>query len=253
MSVGRPRDGADDRLAGPVTQPGRDPRRIETLFDRIVPRYDLMNRLMTVGLDGRWRRMAADEAAPSPGAPLLDACCGTGDLSLALRRRYPDSRVTGLDFSSAMLARAREKAAASDVGPIEFVRGDVLALPFDDGAFAAVTVGWGLRNVADLGSALRELRRVIQPRGRVVVLEATQPAAAWSRAFHGVWLARVVPLMGGVVTGEREAYAYLPDSVRSFPAVEVLAGLMTEAGFERVHFRRFGMGAMALHVGSVPA
>jgi len=253
VSGGRPQDGAGDRLAAPVTQPGRDPQRIEALFDRIVPRYDLMNRLMTAGLDRRWRQMAAAAAAPPPGAPLLDACCGTGDLSLALRRRYPDSPVTGLDFSAAMLDRARDKAAASDAGPVEFVRGDVLTLPFDDGAFAAVTVGWGLRNVADLASAFRELRRVTRSRGRVVVLEATRPAGAWTRGFHAVWLERVVPLMGGVVTGEREAYAYLPDSVRSFPGAEALAEVMDAAGFEHVRFSRFGLGAMALHVGSVPS
>jgi demethylmenaquinone methyltransferase/2-methoxy-6-polyprenyl-1,4-benzoquinol methylase len=253
VSGGRPQDGAGDRRAVTVTQPGRDPRRIETLFDRIVPRYDLMNRLMTAGLDRRWRRMAADEAAPSPGAPLLDACCGTGDLSLALRGRYPESPVTGLDFSAARLARAREKAAASRLGAIDFVRGDMLALPFADGAFAAATVGWGIRNVADLGRALSELRRVIRPCGRIVVLEATRPVGTLSRGFHAVWFERAVPLAGGLLTGEREAYAYLPDSVRSFPTAEGLVEEMRSAGFERVRFRRFGLGAMAMHVGTVPA
>lgn len=253
MSAGRPRGEAGAGLPVPVTQPGRDPVGIETLFDRIVPRYDLMNRLMTGGLDRRWRRAAAEAAAPPPGAPLLDACCGTGDLALALCRRYPGSPVTGLDFSAAMLARAREKAAASGTGPVEFVHGDLMALPFDDRAFAAVTVGWGLRNVADLGGALSELRRVTRPRGRVVVLEATRPDGVVGRGFHAIWFERAVPFMGRVVAGEREAYAYLPDSVRSFPGTEDLAEAMTATGFERVRFRRFGLGAMALHVGTVAA
>jgi demethylmenaquinone methyltransferase / 2-methoxy-6-polyprenyl-1,4-benzoquinol methylase len=252
VSAARPQAGAGARLPATVTQPGRDPARIETLFDRIVPRYDLMNRLMTGGLDRRWREAAAIEAAPSPAGPLLDICCGTGDLTLCLQRRYPASRVTGLDFSAAMLARAREKAVASGAGQIEFVRGDVMSLPFEDDSFSAATVGWGLRNVADLGRALSELRRVVRPRGRVVALEATRPPGTPGRCFHALWLRRVVPLLGRCVAGEHEAYSYLPESVRSFPSAEGLAEIMAAAGLERVRFRRFGLGAMALHVGTVP-
>jgi demethylmenaquinone methyltransferase/2-methoxy-6-polyprenyl-1,4-benzoquinol methylase len=263
-----------------VRQPGRDPERIEALFDDIVPRYDLMNRLMTAGLDRGWRAAAAAQASPPPAGPVLDACCGTGDLLLSLRERYPDSPLTGLDFSAAMLTRAREKleragvrvstdsgadagagmvtggagtdASAAAAMSVRLVRGDLLELPFDDRSFAAVTVGWGVRNVADLERGLSELRRVTRPGGRVVVLEATQPRGAAGRAFHAVWFARVVPLLGRVVAGKREAYAYLPDSVRSFPDAQALADRMAAAGLERVRFRRFGLGAMALHVGTVP-
>jgi demethylmenaquinone methyltransferase/2-methoxy-6-polyprenyl-1,4-benzoquinol methylase len=237
-----------------ATPPGgdRDPERIAAMFDRIVPHYDLMNRLMTVGLDGRWRAAAAAAAAPSPGAPLLDACCGTGDLSLALARAYPGSAVTGLDFSDAMLGCARPKAARAGA-PIEFVHGDLLALPFADASFGAVTVGWGVRNVADLERAFAEMVRVAAPGARVVCLEATTPAGALGRRFHALWLARVVPALGALVTGEAEAYAYLPASVRSFPNAEGLAAVMRAAGLTEVRYRLFGLGAMALHVGWAPS
>ena len=136
---------------------------------------------------------------------------------------------------------------------MKLARGDLLALPFADDTFDAVTVGWGVRNVADLDRALTEMRRVTRPGGRVVILEATQPQGTAGRAFHAVWFSHVVPLLGRVVAGKREAYAYLPDSVRSFPDAQALADRMAAAGLERVRFRRFGLGAMALHVGTVPA
>ncbi len=155
--------------------PSRDPERIEAMFDRIVPHYDLMNRLMTAGLDRRWRAAAAEAAAARPQGPLLDVCCGTGDLALALARRYPGVPVTALDFSEAMLERARLKAARAGA-VVEFVHGDLLALPFADDTFSAVTVGWGVRNVADLPRAFAEAARVAAPGGAVVCLEATRPA-----------------------------------------------------------------------------
>ena len=235
-----------------ATPPARDPERIAAMFARIVPHYDLMNRLMTVGLDRRWRAAAAAAAAPPPGRPVLDACCGTGDLSLALARRYPASPVTGLDFSEAMLGRARPKALQAGA-PVEFVHGDLLALPFDAATFGAVTVGWGVRNVADLERAFAEMTRVAAPGARVVCLEATTPAGAAGRRFHAVWFERVVPAMGALVTGDAEAYAYLPASVRSFPNAEGLAAVMRAAGLQRVRYRLFGFGAMALHVGEAPS
>ncbi|HMK92664.1 MAG TPA: ubiquinone/menaquinone biosynthesis methyltransferase, partial [Thermoleophilia bacterium] len=213
----------------------------------IVPHYDLMNRLMTAGLDRCWRAAAAAAAAPPPAAPLLDVCCGTGDLSLALARSYPASAVTGLDFSAAMLEMARTKATRAGLGA-EFVRGDLLRLPFDDGAFGAVTVGWGVRNVAELDRAFGEMARVTRPGGRVVCLEATLPASAWGRRFHAVWFDRVVPAMGALA-GAAEAYAYLPASVRSFPDADGLAAVMQAAGLLHVRYQRLGLGAMALHVG----
>jgi len=183
---------------------------------------------------------------------VLDACCGTGDLALALHGRYPDAAVTGLDFSEAMLRAAREKAARRGAA-VEFVRGDLLGLPFDDATFGAVTVGWGVRNVADLERAFREMSRVAQPGARLVCLDATRPQGRIGRRFHAVWFERVVPALGALVAGQAEAYAYLPASVRSFPDADGLAALMRAAGLVRVRYRVLGFGAMALHVGEVPA
>ncbi len=233
----------------------RDPARIAAMFGRLVPRYDLMNRVMTVGLDRRWRRLAAAEAVPLPGDRLLDVCCGTGDLTLALAERWPGCTVIGLDFTPGMVARARRKATARALPgpPPTFVEGDLLALPFADGEFAAVTVGWGVRNVPDLRRALAEMTRVTRPGGRVVCLESTRPPAGLGRRFHALWSERLVPLLGRVLAGDAAAYEYLPASVRDFPDAEGLAALMVAAGLERVRFRRLGLGAVALHVGVKPA
>lgn len=216
------------------------PDAVRTMFDRIAPVYDLMNRLMTVGLDGRWRRLAAGLVV-RPGDRVLDAACGTGDLALAGLHAGAGS-VTGLDFSERMLARARAKAPALD-----WVQGDMLELPFAAAAFDAATVGFGVRNVADLPLALRELRRVLRPGGRVAILEITQPRGAL-KPFFGLWFDRVVPLLGKVLPGGR-AYSYLPASVKRFPAAEPLVELLREAGFAQVEFRLLGGSIVALHTG----
>jgi demethylmenaquinone methyltransferase/2-methoxy-6-polyprenyl-1,4-benzoquinol methylase len=211
------------------------------MFDRIAPVYDAMNRVMTVGLDLRWRRLAAG-AAVRPGDRVLDAACGTGDLALA-DARAGAGQVVGLDFSEPMLARARRK------GPeLEWLRGDVLAMPFADSSFDAATVGFGIRNVADLELGLKELRRVLRPGGRLAILEITHPRGLL-RPFYSLWFDRVVPLLGRVLPGGA-AYAYLPASVRRFPPAEELAELMRAAGFAEVRFRRLGGSIVALHVGT---
>jgi demethylmenaquinone methyltransferase / 2-methoxy-6-polyprenyl-1,4-benzoquinol methylase len=231
----------------------RDPSRIEEMFGHISARYDLMNRLMTAGLDGRWRRMAAAQAALSPGDAALDACCGTGDLTFSLTDACPGCDVVGLDFTPGMLDRAREKAAARAgrglPAPREFVAGDLLELPFEDDRFAAVTVGWGVRNVPDIPRAFAEMARVTRPGGRVVCLESTMPPDGPGKRFHAVWMAHVVPLLGRIVTGDPSAYAYLPASVAAFPRADALAAIMAGAGLTGVRFRRLGFGAVALHVG----
>jgi demethylmenaquinone methyltransferase/2-methoxy-6-polyprenyl-1,4-benzoquinol methylase len=233
----------------------RDPGRIQAMFSGISSRYDVMNHLMTAGLDRRWRRIAAEQTALPPGAPVLDACCGTGDLAMALADMYPSSRVTGLDFTVAMLSQARRKAArrvGRGLSAPRFVQGDLLELPFADGEFAAVTVGWGVRNVPDVPRAFAEMRRVTRPGGRVVCLESTQPPPGLGGRFHLVWMGRVVPLLGRLVTGDPHAYAYLPASVEAFPRAEELAAIMSRAGLSRVRYRRFGLGAVAMHIGEVP-
>ena len=223
-----------------MVETGRLPAEgVRRMFDRIAPVYDAMNRVMTAGLDQRWRRITVHETVRS-GDRVLDACCGTGDLAIEARRAGAD--VVGLDFSEPMLERARRKEPA-----IDWVRGDVLALPFADASFDAVTVGFGVRNVDDLAAGLRELRRVLRLGGRVGILEITRPRGALA-PFYRLWFDRVIPLLGRVLPGG-SAYTYLPASVRRFPGPEELAGLLGECGFGAVRFRLFAGGIVALHVG----
>ncbi len=234
----------------------RDPGRIEGMFDRIVPRYDAMNRIMTLGLDRRWRAMAAAEADVGEGDAILDVCCGTGDLAITLADMHPECRIVGLDFSRAMLGRAHAKASGCGNAAREslsFVRGDLLHLPFADGEFAAVTVGWGLRNVNDLGGAIAEMIRVTRPGGRVICLEMTFAQTMAGRVAYGLWLERVVPVLGRIVGGDAEAYAYLPASVEAFPRAPELAAIMRHAGLNHVRYRLLALDCVAIHVGSVTA
>jgi demethylmenaquinone methyltransferase / 2-methoxy-6-polyprenyl-1,4-benzoquinol methylase len=213
---------------------------VRSMFDRIAPVYDAMNRLMTAGLDRRWRRETA-AAVVRPGDRVLDVACGTGDLAIAAAAA--GGRVTGVDFSTRMLERARRKSSA-----VEWLEADALALPFDDASFDVVTSGFGVRNFADLEAGLRELRRVLRPGGRIGVLEITQPQGAL-RPFFRVWFDRVVPLMGKVLPGGG-AYTYLPASVRRFPGPGDLAAALERAGFADVRYRLFAGGIVALHTGT---
>jgi demethylmenaquinone methyltransferase/2-methoxy-6-polyprenyl-1,4-benzoquinol methylase len=202
-----------------------------------------MNRTMTAGLDRRWRRITA-EAVVEPGDDVLDACCGTGDLAVAGARR--GGQVTGLDFSERMLERARLKAPE-----LEWIRGDVLAMPFGDGSFDAVTVGFGVRNVEDLEGALVELRRVLRAGGRLGILEITRPRGLLA-PFYRFWFDGVIPLLGKVLPGG-SAYTYLPASVRRFPGPEELVELLRAARFGDVRWKTFAGGIVALHIGVASA
>jgi demethylmenaquinone methyltransferase / 2-methoxy-6-polyprenyl-1,4-benzoquinol methylase len=215
------------------------PEQVRSMFDRIAPVYDGMNRAMTLGLDRKWRRLTA-EAVVRPGDRVLDACCGTGDLALAAARA--GGRVTGVDFSGEMLARAELKAPEFD-----WVQADAAALPFPDGSFETVTVGFGIRNLADLEAGLHELARVLVPGGRLGCLEITRPRGVL-RPFFRLWFDGLVPLAGKVLPGGA-AYSYLPASVRRFPGPEDLAAAMQRAGFADVGWRLLGGGIVALHVG----
>jgi demethylmenaquinone methyltransferase / 2-methoxy-6-polyprenyl-1,4-benzoquinol methylase len=219
-------------------QSGRLPAEgVQAMFDRIAPVYDAMNHIMTGGLDRRWRTLTA-QAVVRPGDRVLDACCGTGDLALAARRA--GGNVIGVDFAERMLQRARQKSAE-----IDWVQGDLLALPFEDGAFDSATVGFGVRNLDDLERGLAELRRVLRVGGRLAILEITRPRGLLA-PFYRVWFDGLVPLLGKVVPGG-SAYTYLPASVRRFPGPEELAELMRSAGFGALRWRLFAGGIVALH------
>jgi demethylmenaquinone methyltransferase/2-methoxy-6-polyprenyl-1,4-benzoquinol methylase len=215
------------------------PEDVRQMFDRIAPVYDVMNRVLSGGLDGRWRRLTA-EAVVRPGDEVLDACCGSGDLALAALDA--GGRVTGLDFSRPMLERARSKAPE-----VDWVEGDALALPFGGGSFDVVTIGFGLRNLVDAAGGLNELGRVLRPGGRLAVLELTRPSGVLA-PFYRLWFELLVPAVARLLPGG-SAYSYLPASVRRFPAPGDVARLIDEAGFGEVRWRLFAGGAVALHTG----
>jgi demethylmenaquinone methyltransferase / 2-methoxy-6-polyprenyl-1,4-benzoquinol methylase len=214
------------------------PEGVRNMFDRIAPVYDAMNRVMTAGLDQRWRRETVG-AVVKPGDRVLDAACGTGDLAIIAANE--GAHVTGLDFSEQMLARARRKAPG-----IDWLRGDLLQLPFPDESFDAATIGFGIRNVDDLPCGIDELRRVLKPGGRLAILEITRPRGPL-RVFYSLWFDRVVPLLGKVLPGG-DAYTYLPASVKRFPGPDELAAQLE--GFDDVRYRLFAGGIVALHTGT---
>jgi demethylmenaquinone methyltransferase/2-methoxy-6-polyprenyl-1,4-benzoquinol methylase len=222
---------------------------VRGMFDRISRVYDLMNTAMTVGLHHRWRERTVDRAQVGPGDAALDVCCGTGDLALALARRVgSDGRVVGCDFSEPMLELARRKAAREGAVGVEFEWADALQLPYEDGSFDAVTVGFGVRNLADVDRGLAEMARVLRPGGRVAILEITQPRRPPLSGFFSLWFDRVVPRLGALA-GDRDAYTYLPESVKRFPVPEGLAERMAAAGFERIRYTILAGGIIAIHSG----
>ncbi|MBW8060061.1 MAG: bifunctional demethylmenaquinone methyltransferase/2-methoxy-6-polyprenyl-1,4-benzoquinol methylase UbiE [Solirubrobacterales bacterium] len=237
-----------------MTRPSRDSAQfagqVNRMFDRIAGRYDAMNSVMTAGLHHRWRERAADRAELAPGESALDVCCGTGDFALELSRHVsPSGRVVGCDFSEPMLDLAREKAAARGAPGVRFEWADALRLPYDADRFDAVTVGFGVRNLSDLDRGLGEMTRVLRPGGRLVVLEITQPTRPPLSTFCSLWFDRIVPVLGAVA-GDSEAYAYLPESVRSFPGPRGLAEKMDAAGLERIRWTVLAGGIIAIHSGS---
>lgn len=220
------------------------------MFDRIAGLYDRMNTVMTAGLHHRWRERAADLAGVGPGDSALDVATGTGDLALALARRVGlAGAVIGTDFSERMLELARAKAAAR-AGQVRFELANALSLPYEDGRFAAATVGFGARNFANLERGLREMVRVVRPGGRVVVLEITTPSRPPLSHFFELWFDRAVPALGRLA-GDAAAYSYLPSSVRRFPAAGELAALLWDCGLREVRYVLTAGGIIALHVGEV--
>lgn len=224
-----------------------EPLRVRFMFDDIARSYDRMNSLMTAGLHDRWRDLAVLLSCVEQESAALDVCCGTGDLAFALRRAVGrNGRVVGLDFSSEMLSVAREKCGRNQLW-VDFVRGDVLDLPFDDGSFDACTVGFGMRNVSDVSQAFSEMRRVCRSGGRVVCLEITRPRVPGFKQFYGVWFDRVVPHLGRLTARNGDAYRYLPLSVRRFPDPGGLSRIMEGAGLVEPRYEIVAGGIIAIH------
>ena len=226
-------------------------RKIAAMFDRVAPRYDLLNRVLSARRDVGWRRRAVALARLGPGETALDVGVGTGDLAFELLAASdPTSRVVGIDVSSGMLEAVRRRAAAGSVGGrLEVREADAQALPFPDASFDRVTAGFTVRNFGDLDAGLAEMRRVLRPTGRVVVLELSTPPNVLVRWGFGLYFHQIAPRVAALLGGDAAAYRYLPRSVRRFPAAEALAMRMRSAGFTRVRFERLSAGIAAIHVG----
>ena len=226
--------------------------RVRAMFANIAVRYDLLNHLLSVNMDKRWRRKVAGELSEAlpRNAQVLDIACGTGDLALTLFEVL-DARVVAADFCRPMLEIATVKAAKLKA-QIPFIEADALALPFRDDSFDAVTIAFGLRNLASVKDGLRELWRVLKPGGRAAILEFSRPELPGFRFGFKLYFTKLLPLLGGLVSGSRSAYEYLPDSVSRFPDQERLALLMSESGFEEVRYLNLKGGVAALHLGTRP-
>jgi demethylmenaquinone methyltransferase/2-methoxy-6-polyprenyl-1,4-benzoquinol methylase len=224
---------------------------VQRMFTRIARRYDLMNTVMTGGRHHAWRRLTARAVCEAPPGSVLDLATGTADLALAIRRLDPARTVVAADFANAMLAQGARKLAAAGELRVPLLAADALALPFRDAAFACVASAFLLRNLEDLGAGLAEMRRVTRKGGRVVSLDITSPGVpAWGAMFD-LYFHRVVPAVGALVAGDRQAYTYLPQSVARFVSPAELARIMECVGFRNVRYRRLALGSIALHVGEV--
>jgi len=219
---------------------------VRRMFGRIAPRYDLLNRIMTGGQDVRCRREAVGGLQLAPGARILDVGAGTGDIAFEARRRLSEGRVVATDLTFEMMALGRRKPGGDQ---LDWVLADALHLPFAEGVFDGVISGYLLRNVPDVPAALREQHRVLDAGGRIVSLDTTPPKRNLLKPFIDLYMHRVIPLLGRLITGDAAAYTYLPDTTASFIPADRLAGLFRQAGFSRVSFVRRLFGVMAIHRG----
>lgn len=235
-------------------------RKVREMFTQIAPRYDLLNHLLSFELDRVWRARAAKRMkhvfAGSPGkreTRVLDLCCGTGDLGLALNRRYRSTRTVGVDFAHSMLERAREKSARQhgpslkQLRPMLFVEADALRLPFADSSFDLVATAFGFRNLANYDAGLREMRRVLRPGGTLAILEFAEPPPGLLGNLYRWYFRRILPRIGGLISGDDNAYSYLPSSVSRFFQPGELARLMSETGYQGVRFEVWTFGTVAFH------
>ncbi len=203
------------------------------MFNRISPRYDFLNRLLSGGHDMRWRRQAINLLGDMRAKRALDLCCGSGDFLSIFRRRYGDDiELYGVDFASQMLELAAKRLGRNSHAPLLLCQADALKLPFSDASVDAVTIGFGIRNIRDKLTALREIARVLSPGGRLAIIEPAIPRRALARSLFGFYFKRIMPLIGGAISGDYNAYKYLNDSVMAFPEPEAFLDLMTQAGLD---------------------
>ena len=249
--------------SGPLPPPEQKVAYVRELFGGIARRYDLMNRLMTFGRDRAWRRYTVSKLAlgspdSNPRLPrVLDVATGTGDLALETLRQRPDAQVIGLDFVPEMLVLAQQKAAAARLSssdpaiahPLVLSAGDALRLPFPDAVFDGAVTGFAMRNVTDIPAAFAEMARVVRPGGRVACLEIAKPRMPFFRQLFGLYFYRLVPLLGGWITGRRSAYTYLPHSLTAFLTPDEIGGVMRQTGWRDVTYKRLMLGTVAVHVG----
>lgn len=224
---------------------------VREMFASIAPRYDAMNRIMTAGMDERWRKTAIDRLSPPPGGTILDLCCGTGDVSFHLLRRDPTLHITGIDFCEPMLAGARSRAGREAAGKdVTFLEGDVMSLPFEAGSFDGATMGFSLRNVVDIDTTLREIKRVLRPGARFVNLDVSKAPNKLFKAGFDLYFYRIVPWLGGIFGGSKAAYTYLPQSLTNHPNADKLRERFEQAGFSDCGYTRLMGGSIAIHYGT---
>jgi demethylmenaquinone methyltransferase / 2-methoxy-6-polyprenyl-1,4-benzoquinol methylase len=224
---------------------------VREMFARIAPRYDIANRVMTAGFDEAWRRRAIALLAPPRGGRVVDLCCGTGDIAFGLLRCDPTLEVTGVDFCPPMLEAARERAGRNGA-PLRFIEGDVTALPFPGERFDGATMGFSMRNVVDIDAVLSEVLRILKPGARFVNLDVSKPPNRLWRRIFGAYFYGIVPVLGGVIGGSPQAYAYLPSSLTHHPDAPALQERFAAAGFAQARYVPLMGGAIAVHVGSKP-
>jgi demethylmenaquinone methyltransferase/2-methoxy-6-polyprenyl-1,4-benzoquinol methylase len=237
----------------PTPAVDKTPSRIAGMFDAIAPRYDLLNHVLSVGLDRRWRNVAVDALGLSRGAKVLDLCTGTGDLAVAIARRVPDSAVVGVDFAEQMLRFGREKVGSLGLGKcIRLVRGDAARIPLGDASCDGATVAFGIRNVAEPAPALAELARVLRPGGRLAILEFGQPRIPGIRTLYTWYFRYLLPLIGRAISKHQSAYSYLPASVGTFPSPSEFLQMCESSGFRRARAAPLTFGIVYLYTAQKP-
>jgi demethylmenaquinone methyltransferase / 2-methoxy-6-polyprenyl-1,4-benzoquinol methylase len=223
---------------------------VHGVFTRVASKYDVMNDLMSGGVHRLWKDAMMDWLAPRPGQRLLDVAGGTGDVAFRFLKRAPGASAVVLDMTESMLIAGRKRAEADRLADnLDWVVGDAMALPFPSNSFDAYTISFGIRNVTRIADALREAYRVLRPGGRLMVLEFSRIPNDLMQKAYDLYSFNVIPVMGQVVTGDRDSYQYLVESIRKFPDQETFAAMIRQAGFGQVKYRNMTMGVAALHSG----